>query len=119
LARYLVFRRFVDLSLSESVPDHSTFWHFRNILAKEGLFEVLLDEINAQLVIQGLLIRAGKVSIIDASVIEAKQNRPKKDKNDNNTQNPEAAYNVKKTLKARLKRFMALKCTQMLMNMVL
>jgi len=35
------------------------------------------------------------VSIIDASVIEAKQNRPSKDKNGNNTQDPGAAYNVK------------------------
>ncbi len=62
LARDLLFRRFVDLSLSESVPDHSTFWRFRNLLEKAGL---------------------------------AKQNRPKKDKHGNNTQDPEAAYNVK------------------------
>ena len=95
LARDLLFRRFVDLSLSESVPDHSTFWRFRNLLEKAGLFEQLLEEINGQLAEQSLLIRSGQVSIIDASVIEAKQNRPKKDKNGNNTQDPEAAYNVK------------------------
>jgi len=47
------FSRFVDLNLSKSVPDHSTFWRFRNLLEKEGLFEVLLDEINAQLANQG------------------------------------------------------------------
>jgi len=52
-ARDLLFRRFVDLNLSESVPDYSTFWRFRNLLEKEGLFEVLLDEINAQLANQG------------------------------------------------------------------
>jgi len=43
LARDLLFRRFVDLSLSESesesVPDHSTFWRFRNLLEKEYLLE--------------------------------------------------------------------------------
>jgi len=38
LARDLLFRRFVDLSLSESVPDHSTFWRFRNLLEAEGLY---------------------------------------------------------------------------------
>jgi IS5 family transposase len=103
LARDLLFRRFVDLSLSESVPDHSTFWRFRNLLEKEGLFEVLLDEINAQLANQGLLIRTGEVSIIDASVIEAKQNRPKKDKNGDNTQDPEAAYNVKQGSDGKIK----------------
>jgi len=32
LARDLLFRRFVDLSLSESVPDYSTLWRFRNLL---------------------------------------------------------------------------------------
>ena len=35
------------------------------------------------------------MSIIDASVIEAKQNRPKKDWKGKNTQDPEAIYNVK------------------------
>lgn len=95
LARDLLFRRFVDLSLSESVPDHSTFWRFRNLLEKTGLLEPLLEEVNGQLAEQSLLIRSGEVSIIDASVIEAKQNRPKKDKHGNNTQDPEAAYNVK------------------------
>jgi len=53
LARDLLFRRFVELSLSESVPDHSTFWRFRNLLEAEGLYEKLLDEINYQLAQQG------------------------------------------------------------------
>ena len=95
LARDLLFRRFIDLSLSESVPDHSTFCCFRNLLEAEGLYETLLEEINQQLTQQGLLIRYGEVSIIDASVIEAKQNRPGKGKDGRNTQGPEVAYNVK------------------------
>jgi len=95
LARDLLFRRFVDLSLSESVPDHSTLWRFRNLLEKSNLLETLLSEINDPLAHKGLLIRSGEVSIIDASVIKAKQNRPKKDKNGNNTHDPEAGYNVK------------------------
>lgn len=103
LARDLLFRRFVDLSLSESVPDHSTFWRFRNLLEKADLLGTLLDEINAQLAGQGLLIRSGEVSIIDASVIKAKQNRPKKGKNGKNTQDPEAAYNVKQGSDGKVK----------------
>jgi len=75
LARDLLFRRFVSLSLSESVPDHSTFWRFRNLLEEKKLNELLLEEVNQQLGDQGLLIRSGEVSIIDASVIKAKQNR--------------------------------------------
>jgi IS5 family transposase len=31
LARGLLFRRFVDLSLADSVPDHSSIWRFRQL----------------------------------------------------------------------------------------
>lgn len=103
LARDLLFRRFVDLSLSESVPDHSTFWRFRNLLEKDNLLQVLLDEINIQLSNQGLLIRSGEVSIIDASVIEAKNSRPNKDKDGQNTQDTEAGYNVKQGSDGKMK----------------
>jgi len=95
LARDLLFRRFVGLSLSESVPDHSTIWRFRNLLEKESLNERLLDEVNLQLRDKGLLIRSGEISIVDASVIQAKNNRPNKGKDGENTQDKEAAYNVK------------------------
>jgi len=95
LARDLLFRRFVGLSLSESIPDHSTFWRFRNLLEDKELYEQLLEEINLQIADKGLLIRSGEISIIDASVIQAKNNRPNKDKQGNNTQDQEAAYNVK------------------------
>jgi len=83
LARDLLFRRFVDLRLSESVPDHSTLWRFRNLREEAGLYQPLREAINPQLSEQGLLIRSGEVSIIDASVIEAKNARPKKNKDGN------------------------------------
>jgi len=57
--------------------------------------KVLLAEINRQLSIQGLYIRAGEISMVDASVIQAQSNRPNKDKHGNSTQDPEADYNVK------------------------
>jgi IS5 family transposase len=63
LARDLLFRRFVELDLSESVPDHSTFWRFRQTLEKLELMEVLLSEINQQLSEQGLYIKMGEVSM--------------------------------------------------------
>ena len=95
LARDLLFRRFVDLDISESVPDHSTFWRFRQKLEKEALLGQLLVEINGQLSSQGLYIKSGEVSIIDASVIEANQCRPNKRNDGNSTQDPEASWNVK------------------------
>jgi IS5 family transposase len=90
LVRDLLFRRFVGLSLSDNVPDHSSIWRFR------------------QLSIQGPYVRAGEISIIDkvngvarestlghASVIQAQRNRPNKGKEGNNTPDPKASWNVK------------------------
>jgi IS5 family transposase len=37
IARNLMFRRFIDLSLSEAVPDHSTIWRFRQLLNTETI----------------------------------------------------------------------------------
>jgi IS5 family transposase len=95
LARDLLFRRFIGLSISESVPDHSTLWRFRQLLEKQNLMTTLLNAINDQLAEQGLYIKAGEVSIIDASVIEAKQCRPHKREDGSSTQDPDAAWNVK------------------------
>lgn len=55
----------------------------------------LLAEVNRQLADQSLYVRSGEVSIIDASVIEAKQCRPNKKKDGTRTQDPEAGWNVK------------------------
>lgn len=96
LARDLLFKRFVGLPLSEGVPDHSTLWRFKQVLATQGLIDVLFDEINQQLVEQNVLVKSGSVSIIDASVIEAKQSRPRKNKAGESTQDPEASWNVKR-----------------------
>lgn len=52
-------------------------------------------EINGQLSSQGLYIKSGGVSIVDASIIETKQCRSNKDKNGESTQDPEAQWNVK------------------------
>lgn len=95
LARDLLFRRFIDLDISESVPDHSSVWRFRQTLESLSLMDKLLSEINTQLAEQSLYIQSGEVSIIDASVIEAKQCRPNKRKDGTSTQDPEAAWNVK------------------------
>lgn len=95
LARDLLFRRFVGLDISESVPDHSTLWRFRQKLETLSLLKGLISEISDQLSEQGLYIKLGEVSIIDASVIEAKQCRPNKDKHGDSTQDCEAGWNVK------------------------
>jgi IS5 family transposase len=95
IARDLMFRRFIDLSLSENVPDHSSIWRFRNLLNTEGLLEPLLEQINMHLEQNSIIVSLGSINIIDATVIEAKQSRKRKGKDGNNTQDDEAAYNVK------------------------
>ena len=95
LARDLLFRRFIGLDLSEAVPDHSTFWRFRQKLEDQQIIEKLFSAVNEQLKEQSLYIKQGEISIVDASVIEAKQCRPNKNKQNESTQDPEAAWNVK------------------------
>ena len=95
LARDLLFRRFVGLSISGEVPYHTTFVRFRATLREKGLFDTLFAEINRQLTQQAIIIKTGQISIIDATVTEAHQSRPRKDKSGNNTQDTEAGHNVK------------------------
>ena len=95
IARDLMFRRFINLSLSESVPDHSSIWRFRQLLNTEKLLEPLLEQINTHLAQNSVIVAVGSINIIDATVIEAKQSRKHKGKDGNNTQDKEVAYNVK------------------------
>ena len=95
IARDLMFRRFIDLSLCESVPDHSSIWRFRQLLNTENLLEPLLEQINTHLEQNSIIVALGSINIIDATVIEAKQSCKRKGKDDNNTQDPKASYNVK------------------------
>lgn len=94
LARDLVFRRFVGISLSESIPDHSTIWRFRQELGKKNLGGKLLLSINEQLWKQGLRVKEG-VSIVDATVVEAQRCREKKNKKGESTVDQESSYSVK------------------------
>jgi hypothetical protein len=48
LARDLLFHRFIGLNISESVADHSTLWRFRQLLEKQSLMNVLLNDQPAQ-----------------------------------------------------------------------
>jgi transposase, IS5 family len=61
------FRRFVGLSLSDTVPDHSTLSRFRAQLGNR--FESLLEAFNTQLDQRGLIVRRG--TLIDASFVQS------------------------------------------------
>lgn len=74
----LSFRRFCGLALDEAAPDHSTLNRFRNALRENRLDEQLFAAVNTQLDRRGLLLRQG--TLIDASLIPAAVNPPKKPK---------------------------------------
>jgi IS5 family transposase len=61
------FRRFVGLSLSDVVPDHSTISRFRFHLGDR--YEVLLSSLNAQFESQGFIIKQG--TMLDASFVRS------------------------------------------------
>ncbi len=89
LARDLLFRKFCGLSADQSPPSHDTISRFRRRLAGSGLWEQLLEVINAQLKDQHIIIQEGQVSIMDATIVQAHQVQGK-------TKDGEAGWCVKK-----------------------
>ena len=78
LSDRLSFRRFVGLALDEAPPDHSTISRFRNSLARHGLTDRVFAEVLRQIQAQKLILRRG--TMIDATLVEAAVNRPRKPK---------------------------------------
>lgn len=62
----LSFQRFLGLSLSEQVPDETTFWRFRERHQNGGTLKKAFDEINRQFKKKGLIIERG--TLIDATI---------------------------------------------------
>lgn len=75
LARDLLFRKFCGIAADAQPPSHDTISRFRRKLSKAGLWQQLLELINAQLAAHHIMIKEGQVSIMDATIIEAHQTR--------------------------------------------
>lgn len=73
----LSFRHFVGIGLTESIPDHSSIWRFREALGS-GLTEKLFDEIGRQIETKGYVLKLG--TLVDASLVPAAVNPPEKPK---------------------------------------
>ena len=74
LADRLSFRRFLGLSLSDRIPDHSTLWRFRERLARDGLAERAFALITAGIEQSGFVLKRG--TLIDATLIRSAVNPP-------------------------------------------
>jgi IS5 family transposase len=70
----LSFRRFLGVSLSERLPDHSSLWRFREQLAASGLADRAFTIITAQIERAGFVLKRG--TLIDASLVRAAVNAP-------------------------------------------
>jgi len=76
----LSFMRFLNLGISDKVPDSKTIWHYKNELAKENMGDTLFEKFNEMLVENNIITNEG--SIIDASFVECPRQRNTKDEND-------------------------------------
>jgi transposase, IS5 family len=70
----LSFRRFLGVSLSERLPDHSSLWRFREQLGESGLAERAFATITAQIERAGFMLKRG--TLIDATLIRSAVNPP-------------------------------------------
>jgi IS5 family transposase len=71
--------RFLDLTISDDVPDSKTVWHFRETLTDLGLVEELFALFLKELETLHLIVNEGK--IIDASFIEVPKQRNSREEN--------------------------------------
>ncbi len=84
-------------------PDATTLGRFRTQLVKHDLWELLLGEINRQLEAQNIIMREGRINIIDATPVEAAQSGPGKTKGGESKQDKDAGWHVKNDAKGHLK----------------
>jgi transposase, IS5 family len=75
----LSFMRFLDLKLSDKVPDSRTIWLFREKLTNSGTIDELFSLFNEQLKSNGYIGKEGK--IVDASFVEVPRQRNSRDEN--------------------------------------
>lgn len=73
------FMRFLNLSLSDKVPDAKTIWKFKNDLANEDTMEKLFCLFDAELEKEGLITHKG--TIVDATFVDAPRQRNSRDEN--------------------------------------
>ena len=69
----LSFRRFIGVSLSDPIPDHSTLWRFREAMG-DGRSAAVFAQIGTQIEASGFVLKQG--TLIDASLVPAAVNPP-------------------------------------------
>jgi IS5 family transposase len=75
----LSFMRFLGLTISQTVPDAKTIWHFKDKLAKGDMVEKLFKMLDKKLAKDGVIVNEGQM--VDASVIETPRQRNTREEN--------------------------------------
>jgi len=75
----LSFMRFLNLSLTDKIPDEKTLWSYREVLVKGRVIERLFVKFNRHLEKQGYGARAG--SLVDATLVEVPKQRNSREEN--------------------------------------
>lgn len=73
------FMRFLNLTISDDIPDSKTVWNFREQLINLELVELVFNLFLKELELLGLVVNEGK--IIDASFIEVPKQRNSREEN--------------------------------------
>jgi transposase, IS5 family len=103
LVRDLLFRKFCRLELDSTIPDATTLGRFRTKLVAHDLWELLLGEVNLQLEKKNIIMTEGRISIVDATPIEAAQSGNAKDKDGQPTKDADAGWHVKEDARGNMK----------------
>lgn len=89
----LSFRRFCGIPLDQETPDHNSIWRFRQTIAKLGLEDRLLAEVNRQLDARGMVVKRG--NLVDATIIAAAVKKPPFQEGQVSTRDPDASFTKK------------------------
>ena len=76
----LSFTRFLQLGIEDRIPDGTTLWLFREVLAKTGLIEKLFERFGRHLEAKGYVARGGQM--IDATIVPVPKQRNSRDENE-------------------------------------
>lgn len=86
----LSFRRFLGLSLTDTIPDETVLVRFRKRLVKAGIAETLFAAVLAQVEAAGVIVKRG--TLVDATIVQAARKPPPKEGTGGD---PEASWAVK------------------------
>lgn len=73
------FMRFLNLTISDDVPDNKTVWKFKEQLTEAGLVEKLFELFLTELTVLNLTVNEGR--IVDASFVEVPKQRNSREEN--------------------------------------